>query len=251
MRIGLCRLSVHLGAIVCAVGASANALANRASELAPPDATAIEAITNVFAPSPVDQRSRSPLTGQRKSSWVRPLQSSTFEPLRKYFSVEQQRNIDQFLQALADLANARNRRAEALGISGHSWWPRTVDDLKVAAVASQDLLCDRYEPPEKITISSPHTSNRRLKITVNETFTEYGQDRVLGNGQKTSIVTLIPENRRWVIDEVTSTVHDSAGTHVEKLTELVRDATKRLRKAQREISALPPPEVRKAIKARE
>jgi hypothetical protein len=240
----------HLRAIVYAAAATTNALANEVTQRSPPDVTAIEAVAAVFAPSPVDRRSRSLLTGQPTSSWVRPLQSSNFEPLRKYFSVERQRNIDQFLQALTDLANARNRRAELVGIPWQSWWPPTSDDLKLAAVASQDLLCDRYEQPEKITISLPTRSNGHLKITVQETFIEHGQDRVLGKGQKTSIVTLIPENDRWVIDEVVSTVHDSEGTHVEKLSELVRDAIKPLRKAKREISALPPPEVRKAIKSR-
>lgn len=237
-------------AIVYAAAATAKALANEVAQRSPPDVTAIEAVTAVFEPSPVDARSRSALSGQ-PSSWVRPLQNSTFEPLRKYFSSERQRNIDQFLQALTDLAKARNRRGELVGIGTHSWWPPTVDDLKVAAVVSQDLLCDRYEQPEKITISLPRRSNSHIKITVRETFTEYGQDKVLGKGQKTSVVTLIPENGRWVIDEVVSTVHDSIGTHLENLSGLVRDAIKPLRKAEREISALPPPEVRKAIKARQ
>jgi hypothetical protein len=233
MRIGPCSLSLPLSAIVYAVAVTGYALTNGGSERGPSEATAIEAVTRVFGPST-----------------VRALQNSTFEPLRKYFSTEQQRNIDQFLQALTDLANVRNRRAQLVGINGNLWWPPTVDGLKVAAVASQDLLCDRYAPPEKITISLPRRSNSHLKITVRETFTEYGQDRVLGKGDKTSIVILSPENGRWVIDEVVSTVHDSGGTNVETLTKLVRDAIKPLRKAQSEISALPPPEVRKAIKAR-
>jgi hypothetical protein len=237
--------------VVYAVAATAAAVLVEAAEPLLPESTGVEAVMKVFATSPIHQTPLSPLTQQPTSSRVRPLQKSTFEPLRKYFSTEQQRNVDQFLQALTDLANARNRRAELVGVRGHSWWPPTVDDLKVAAVTSQDLLCDRYEPPEQFTVSSPRRSNGQLKVTVHEAFTEYGQDRVLGKGQKTSVVILIPENGKWVIDEVVSTVNDSSGTRVEKLTELLRDAIKPLREAQIEISSLPAPEVRKAIKSRE
>jgi hypothetical protein len=246
----MCLWDLHRKAILY-IAVIPTALANGASGQSPPQATAVEAVVNVFATPPAKQRERSPLTQQPVSSSVRPLQESTFEPLRKYFSAEQQRNIDQFLRALSDLANARNQRAKLVGIQGHSWWPTTVDDLKVGAVTSKDLLCDRYDPPEKVTIAQPRRSNGRLEITIHEAFTEHGQDRVLGKGKKTSIVILIPESDRWVIDEVISTVHDSSGTRIDKLTDLLRDAIKPLPDAEREISSLPPPEVRKASRAQE
>ncbi len=238
-------------AILYLAAAIATAVANGASEQSPPQATAVEAVANVFSTSPAARQERSPLTQQPTTSSVRPLQNSSFEPLRKYFSAGQQRNIDQFLHALSDLASARNRRARLVGILGYGWWPPTVDDLEVMAVSSKDLLCDRYERPEKITVSPPRRSNGRLEITVHEAFMEHGQDRILGKGKKTSIVILIPENDRWVIDEIVSTLHDSGGTRIDKLTELLRDGIKPLRNAEREISGLPPPEVRKANKARE
>jgi hypothetical protein len=252
MRIGLYRFQMHYDAILYVAAAIVVAtLAKGASEQSAPQATAVEAVATVFTTQPTDSRERSPLTQQPINSSVRPLQKGTFEPLRKYFSVRQQRNIDRFLRALSDLADVRNRRAELVGIREAWWWPTGIDDLRVMAVTGKDVLCDRYERPEKITISPPRRSDGRLGITVREVFTEYGQDRVLGKGKKTSIVTLIPENGRWVIDEVVSTLHDSGGTHVDKMTELLRDAIRPLRDAEREIANLPPPEVRKASKARD
>jgi hypothetical protein len=98
-------------------------LAEGASEQSAPQATAVEAVATVFTTQPTDSRERSLVTQQPINSSVRPLQKGTFEPLRKYFSIRQQRNIDRFLRALSDLADVRNRRAELVGIREGWWWP--------------------------------------------------------------------------------------------------------------------------------
>ena len=80
----------------------------------------------------------------------------------------------------------------------------------------------------------------KLEFTVREVFTEVGQDRILGKGKKTSIVELIPENGRWVIDEVTSSTTDAYGdTRVDTLSQLLQNATQTLRDTENAIKKLP------------
>jgi hypothetical protein len=158
---------------------------------------------------------------------VRPLQQSTFSSLRGYFSSRQQRNVDHFLQALSDLINARDRLAKKLDIR-EKWWPTGIDLLKVDAVLTQDLLTGRADNPDQISISAPRSAQGKTEISVQETFTETGQDRVLGKGHRTSLVTLIPERDRWVIDEIKTTTTDAYGdTSTEALTQRLQKAVKR------------------------
>jgi len=231
-------------------GLFAGLVGSGAAKTALPADTAREAIDRVFARYPEGKKEIWPISGYPSYTHVRPVQRSTFGPLRKYFSARQQRNIDQFLQALSDLVNIRDQLAKRLDID-EKWWPTGIDLLKVDAVLTQDLLTGRGDNPDKISISNPRSVNGKLELTVQEAYTEHGQDRVLGRGHRTSIVTLIPERDRWVIDEIKTTTTNAYGeTSAEKLTERLQNAIKPLRAAERDIKKLPQKlEVRKGVKA--
>jgi hypothetical protein len=202
--------------------------------------TAKEAVSKVFAKYPEGEQVW-PLSEKPVYARVRPLRQSSFEALRRYFSVRRQANVDQFLRALADLVSARDQLAKSRGIVAKWWWPTTdIDRLKVDAVMSRDLLTDRSDNPDETIISKPKVLDGKLELTVKELFTEIGQDRVLGKGKKTSIVGLISESGHWVIDEIASTTVDAYGdTHVDTLSQLLQDATKTLRETEQAIKKLP------------
>jgi hypothetical protein len=205
----------------------------------PPVDTGTEAINRIFARYPNGKKEIWPISGYARFTPVRPLQRPTFESLQKYFSHKQQRNVDEFLQALGNLIDTRDRLAKRLGIH-EKWWPTGIDLLKVDAVLSRDLLTDRSDNPDQITISKPKMLDGKLEFIVKEVFTEVGQDRILGKGKKTSTVKLIPDNGRWVIDEVTSSTTDAYGeTRVDTLSELLQNATQTLRDTENAIKKLP------------
>jgi hypothetical protein len=198
-----------------------------------------EAVDGVFAKYP-ERKEVWPLSDLPVYTRVRPLWRSNFEPVRRYFSARQQRNADEFLHALAALLSARDRIAKSRGITAKWWWPTGIDSLQVYAVMSHDLLTDRSDNPDQITISRPKMLDGKLEFVVKEVFTEVGQDRILGKGRKTSKVELIPENGRWVIDEVTSSTTDAYGdTGVDTLSQLLQNATKTLRGTEAAIKKLP------------
>jgi hypothetical protein len=202
--------------------------------------TGTEAIKSVFARYPKDKKEIWPISGYARHTPVRPLQQSTFASLQKYFSQKQQRNVDEFLRALSSLIDTRDRLARALGIYAKWWWPTGIDSLQVDGVLSRDLLTDRSDNPDQMTISKPKILDGKLEFIVKEVFTEVGQDRILGKGKKTSIVELIPESGRWVIDEVTSSTTDAYGaTRVDTLTQLLHDATQTFRRTENAIKKLP------------
>jgi hypothetical protein len=211
--------------------------------------TATEGVNRVFAPYPKDKKEIWPISGHRRYTPVRPLQQSTFPALRGYFSSRQQRNVDQFLQALSGLIQTRDRLAKKLDIH-ESWWPAGIDLLKVDAVLTQDLLTGRTDNPDKMSLSRPSDINGKSEITVQEAYTEHGQDRVLGRGHRTSLVTLIPEKNRWVIDEIKTTTTDAYGeTSTETLSQRLQRATEPLHAAERAIEAFPQRlEVKKGVK---
>jgi hypothetical protein len=212
--------------------------------------TGTEGINRVFGRYPEGKKEIWPISGYPSFTRVRPLQRSTFTPLRKYFSSRQQRNVDQFLQALSDLINTRDELAKKLDIH-EKWWPTGIDLLKVDAVLAQDLLTGRTDNPGKMTISTSRPVDGKLEVTIHETYTEHGQDRVLGQGHRTSLVTLIPETGHWVIDEITTTTTNAYGeTSTEMLSQRLRNAIKRLRAAEHAIKELPQRlEVKKGVKA--
>jgi hypothetical protein len=212
--------------------------------------TAIEATNKVFAKYPTSKQV-SPISDHPIYASVRPLLDSTFEPLQKYFSVRQADNIREFLQALSDLIDTRNRLAKKLGINQKWWWPTGIDLLRVSSVVDQDLLTGRTDNPDKISMSIPRPVGGKLEVTIQEAYTEHGQDRVLGRGYRTSIVTLVPEKDRWVIDEIRTTTTDAYGeTRAETLSQRLQNAVKPLRAAERDIKKLPQTlEVRKGVKS--
>jgi len=209
-----------------------------------------EAITKVFARYPSGKKEIWPISGHPRYAAVRPLQQSTFASLREYFSGRQQRNVDQFLQALSDLIGARDRLAKKLDIR-EKWWPTGIDLLKVDAPLMQDLLTGRTDNPDKISISTPRPLGARLEVTVQEAYTEHGQDRVLGPGHRTSTVTLIQERDRWVIDEIKTTTTDAYGkTSTETLTRRLRNAVKSFVATKQAMQKMPQTlEVKKGVKA--
>jgi hypothetical protein len=150
------------------------------------------------------------------------------------------------------LIETRDRLAKNLGVH-EKWWPTGIDLLKVDAVLTQDLLTGRSDNPDKISISNPRPVDGKLEVTVQEAYTEQGQDRVLGRGHRTSIVTLIRERNRWVIDEIRTTTTDAYGeTSNETLTERLKKAVKPLNGAKRDIEGLPQTlEIRRGIKAKD
>ncbi len=213
--------------------------ASAAPKSTPPLDTGTEAVNRIFARHPTDKKEIWPISGYARHTPVRPAQSSTFASLRKYFSHKQQRNVDEFLHALRNLIDARDRLAKRLGIH-EKWWPTGIDLLKVDAVISRDLLTDRSGNPDRMAISKPKMRDGKLEVTVKEVFTEVGQDRILGKGKKESTMELIPENGRWVIDEVTSHVTDAyRDTRVDTLSGLLQNATGTLRETEHAIKRLP------------
>ena len=209
-----------------------------------------EAITKVFARYPSGKKEIWPISGHPRYAAVRPLQQSTFASLREYFSGRQQRNVDQFLQALSDLIGARDRLAKKLDIR-EKWWPTGIDLLKVDAPLMQDLLTGRTDNPDKISISTPRPLGAKLEVTVQEAYTEHGQDRVLGPGHRTSTVTLIQERDRWVIDEIKTTTTDAYGkTSTETLTRRLRNAVNSFVATKQAMQKMPQTlEVKKGVKA--
>jgi hypothetical protein len=214
--------------------------ASAAPKATPSPDTGTEAVNRIFARYPSDKKEIWPIRGYAHHTRVRPLQQSTFASLQKYFSQKQQRNVDEFLQALSSLIDTRDRLAKRLGIPAGWWWPTGIDLLKVDAVMSGDLLTARSDNPDQMTVSKPKMLDSKLAFTVKEAFTEVGQDRILGKGKKTSTVELIPENGRWVINEVTSSTTDAYGdTRVDTLSQLLQNATQTLRDTENAIKKLP------------
>ena len=237
--------------VTFALSAAAALTGARTSYEMPPLNKAIEVTNKVFAKYSTSKQV-SPISGHPIYTSVRPLLDSTFEPLQRYFSVRQADNIREFLQALSDLIDTRNRLARKLGIKQKWWWPTGIDLLQVSSVVDQDLLTGRTDNPDKISMSAPRPVDGKLEVTIQEAYTEHGQDRVLGRGRRTSRVTLILETNRWVIDEITTTTTDSYGeTSVETLSQRLQDAIKSLRAAERAIERLPQTlEVKKGVKVK-
>jgi hypothetical protein len=211
--------------------------------------TGMEAVNKVFAQYPKGKKEIWPISGYDRYAPVRPLQQSTFASLREYFSSKQQRNVDRFLHALSGLISARDRLAKKLDIH-EKWWPTSIDLLKIDAFLTQDLLTGRTDNPDKMSISTPRHIDGKLEVTVQEAYTEHGQDRVLGRGTRTSIITLVPIEDRWVIDEIKTTTTDAYGsTSVETLSERLGNAVKPLRAAESDIEKLPKTlEIKKGVK---
>jgi hypothetical protein len=197
--------------------ASAAVATNGQTEF-PPLETASEAVRKVF-----DVRN------------IRPLRRSSFEPLRKYFSAKQRKNIDEFLHALDDLIALRNRLAEQVGIKQEWWWPPDID-IEVHLVMKNDPLTDRATSPDELRISAPELLKAKLAVTVKEVYKETAQDGTDLGGTKTTKVTLVPEHRRWVIDGVVFEVRQYGKTNTVTLTQILAQETKQLRSTSHKIA---------------
>jgi hypothetical protein len=122
--------------------------------------------------------------------------------------------------------------------------------LKIDGLLTQDLLTGRTEDPKEMRISTPRGGDGELEVTIRETYTEHGQDRVLGQGNRISIVTLIRQRDRWVIDEIKTTTKDAYGeTNTETLTKRLQQSVKTLDDAKHAMESLPQKlEIKKAAK---
>jgi hypothetical protein len=161
---------------------------------------------------------------------VRPLQPASFQPLRRYFSPTQQKHIDQFLRVLGELIAMRNRVADQVGIKQEWWWPADIG-ADVHAIMKNDPLTDRASVPDEVTISDPTLLGRKLEIKVEDRYNEIARDGTDMGGTKCSRVTLIPEDGRWVIDNVVFTVRQYGKTEVASLAQILATDTKQLRSA--------------------
>jgi hypothetical protein len=242
---------VRLAAVVSVICAFVArwVMTTQATTAIPPLNTATEAIHEVFRQHP-GLKLALPLSDQPVFTSVRPLSSSTVKSVYGAFSLRQQKNIDAFLRAVNSLVDKRNRLAKALGIDQKWWWPTGIDRLKVDALLTQDLLTGRSDNPDEMSISTPARSESKLEVTIQETYTEHGQDRVLGQGYRISIVTLIGQENRWVIDEIKTTTTDAYGdTSTETLTERLQRAVKPLDDAKHAMESLPQQlEIKKGVK---
>ncbi len=235
--------------IVFGLSAQLTTTAIRAADVVPSFNSATEAINKVFGQHH-KLNLMLPLSDQPVYTSVRPLSSATIKPLYGFFSAQQRMNIDAFVNAVDGLVSTRNRLAKALGIEEKWWWPTGIDRLRVDALLTQDLLTGRSEKPDEMSISSPKQFSAKLEFAIYETFTEHGQDRVLGLGQRVSIVTLIRQKNRWVIDQIKTTNTDAYGDRSsETLTDRLQDATRILDDTQHAIdSSAKTLEIRKGVK---
>lgn len=183
----------------------------------PPATTGSEAVKKVF--------------GVRS---LRPLEPGSFEPLRKYFSVKLQKDVDQFLRALDTLTATRNRIAAKAGIKQDWWWPANVG-ADVRVVTKNDQLTDRGSVPDAIRFSEPILRGRNLEIEVQERYDEIAADGSDLGGKKTATVTLVPEAGHWVIDNVSFTVGQYGTTKMTTLAEILARDAKQLRIPQEKI----------------
>ena len=165
---------------------------------------------------------------------LRPLERGSFEPLREYFSIKLQKEVDQFLRALDKLTATRNRVAARAGIKQGWWWPANVG-ADVHVITKNDQLTDRGSVPDAIRFSKPILRDRKLEIEVQERYDEIAADGTDLGGKKSSKVTLVPEKGRWVIDNISFTVDQYGTTKMTTLAEILARDAKQLRVAQEKI----------------
>lgn len=197
--------------------ADQNARAENVRNQLPPVATGSEAVRTIF-----------------DVKGIRPLEPASFAPLRMYFSARQQRNIDEYLRVLNELTTARNSVAAQAGIKEEWWWPADIG-TDVHVVMKNDPLTDRASVPDDVTMAAPRLLDRKLQITVNDTYKEIAGDGTDLGGTKLSNVTLVPADGRWVIDEIVFTVRQYGKTTVTGLDEILDRNIKQLRLARQKM----------------
>lgn len=212
------RLSLAFYSLIILVGPSVGSRGENVRPELPALETASETVRKVF-----------------EVKRVRPLERSYFESLRKCFSGRQQHNVDQFLRALDELMAARNRLSENLGIKEEWWWPADIG-AEVHIVMKNDPLTDRASIPDEISVSAPTLLDRKVEISVEDRYKEIARDGTDLGGTKTSKVTLIPSDGRWVIDEIIFTVRQYGKTNVTSLEQILASDAKKLRVARQKIA---------------
>ncbi len=223
----------------------------------PPMQTATEAVNAVFQPVPTMKGLISPFAEIPTETSVRPVRKLTFNPLRKYFSRRQQKNVDEFLSALDRLVATKAKIPKEAQPE-----LRNTAYIGVSAMLRSDQLTNRpeYADAKNVRISKTRAVNNTVEVIVSEQYEEVGQDRVFGVSKKNSKVILVPENGRWAIDEIISTVvwpnawPLNGGTSDSSLSAQLADATKQVRDAMKQIEKFRSRlrfEVRPAVKASE
>lgn len=128
----------------------------------------------------------------------------------------------------------RNHLADQAHIKQGWWWPADVS-ADVHVIMKNDPLTDRASVPDEMTISSPTLHGRQLEITVEDRYNEIARDGTNLGGTKSSTITLIPENGRWVIDNVIFTVRQYGKTETKSLAQILTTDTKQLRLVQQKL----------------
>jgi hypothetical protein len=234
--------------VVAGAAIAAFVTADRAAAQSIAQTSASEAVDKVFEKHALDRKEFSVFARRRVPSSVRPLQRSTFSSLQKYFSVQQQDKVKEFLGALDYLVSLRDKHAKSWGVSAASWWPVNTLDLEPAL--NGDLLTDRRSNPDEMSIAVPHMAGQNLEITVRETYKDVASDGTNLGSTKEVRVIFVPETNRWVINEIVFRIIKGAHRDEYSLSQILRNQTNLLRKTATEISRLPKtPETRAAAPA--
>jgi hypothetical protein len=207
------RQSVYLAFALYLVLVSVS-VADTKGKKTPPEATAIEAVRQVF-----------------ESTVVHQLDRSRFEALSPYFSLALGGKIENFLRAWDHLTMRRNQAAKEAGIATASWWPPTVA-LDVQLVSKDDLLTNRATIPDKLEIGKPQEQRNRLNIVVIEKYIEIADDGTDLGGTKVCRVFFVIQGDRWVIDEIAFRTRQYGREKETTLTEILQQTSRKLRAIQ-------------------
>jgi hypothetical protein len=183
----------------------------------PNEETAVQAVRKVF-----------------DLSHLRPLEASSFDPLRPCFSVKQQRNVDAFFKAFGRLVAKRDRVAGQAGIRDSRWWPSDVA-LDLHLILKGDPLTNRAGLPDKFSIGEPRRVNNGLELVATETYIETAQDGSDLGGIKTCHVKLLPEKDKWTIDEIVFKTQQYGRDRETTLSKILQGDCKRLRELEERI----------------
>jgi hypothetical protein len=199
------RLSVLVSIAICAVAVALRSTV--AADNLPQGDSAAEAVTQVYAV---------------KS--MRPVNRATFKPIRRYFSSSFCRKIDKLLNAFERMNARRDQIAQQAGIAEAWWWPPEVD-IDVHLLLKDDPLTDRAGVPDRLTIGKPRQVGNRMEIMVTEDYFETGGDGTNLGGTKTCDVIFVPENNKWVIDDVRFTTDQYGRRTTATLGQIVQSKT--------------------------
>jgi hypothetical protein len=84
-------------------------------------------------------------------------------------------------------------------------------------------------------MSAAKLLGRKLRITVDDIYKEIASDGTNLGGTKTSNVTFVPSDNRWVVDQILFTVHQYSRTTLIGLDEILARDIKQLRLIRQKI----------------